>query len=143
MEINLTPAQHKYYGALNDKMRKLKGEAANIFRSAKDNHRTHTQILEDINQRVYNYQGFRRNKERYNMFAELPVRYRSAITAYIDGCLDMHMMHCIEWILYYDGKYIGNSRREKEETDAMYKLPDFDQSKVQGYHVYIGTGDKY
>jgi hypothetical protein len=142
-EITLTPGQHKYYGSINERLNRLKSEVANIFRTAKDSQLTHDAILQLISERVYQYKNINRNKEWYNVLTSLPEKHRNVITGYIDACLDLHRMYNIEWILYYDGKYIGNSKREKTATDAMYKNPSFDNSKVKGQHVYIGTENKY
>jgi len=143
-EITLTPAQHKYYGSINERLNKLKSEILWVMRKAKDNQLSHDSILEWITDRVYNYTSFSsRTKERYNVFNSLPEKYRNEVKGYLYGCLDLHLQTHIEWILYYDGQYIGHSKREKQATDAMYKNPSFDNSKVKGCHVYIGTENKY
>lgn len=142
-EITLTPNQHKYYGSINERLNRLKNEVIYIFREAKERQLTHDEILDMISERVYDCTSINRNKERYKVFASLPEKYRNTITGYIHACFDLHRTHFIEWILYYDGQYIGHSKREKTATDAMYKREDFAGDKVKGYHVYIGTENKY
>lgn len=139
----LTPAQHRYYGTINERLNRLKSEVINVMRKAKANQLTHSSILDWITDRVYNLESINRKKERYNVFNSLPEKYRNEVKGYIYGCLDLHRATHIEWILYYDGQYIGHSKREKEATDAMYKRADFSNDKVKGMHVYIGTENEY
>ena len=141
--ISLTPAQHKYYGSINERLNRLKSEVLSIFREAKEYQLSHDNILNRLTERVYEYRSINRNKEWFNVFTSLREKYRNEVKGYIYGCLDLHRQLHIEWILYYDGKYIGNSKREREATDAMYKNPDFKNDLVKGQHVYTGTENKY
>lgn len=132
-EINLTPGQHKYYGAIVEKSSYLKGQIISIFRDAKQYHYNLDKILSERQERVFNSPKFKK----------LPATYRGAIVGYFEGALDLFFSQNMEWVLYYDGVYIGNSKRENLATDQMYKNVNFDNNKVKGYHVYIGTEYRY
>jgi len=135
----LTAGQHKYYGKINERLNRLKGEILNIFTTAAKDKQSHDCILKAITDRVYNHKEFYRGKrQEVTTINKLPRPYRNEINGYIDACFALHRQN-LEWILYYDSKYIGNSKRNKKATDRMYKMKNFDTSKVTGHHAYIKT----
>jgi hypothetical protein len=126
---NLTPNQHKYYGKIVTDLNRLKGEVKSIFWMAKNDKLSFDSILLSVKERIY------QNK----VYLKLPRPYRNEVNGYLFACYDLYSDYNIEWVLYYDGKYIGNSKREREATNAMYKNVNFDNSKIIGKSVYINT----
>ena len=101
----------------------LKGRINYIFKSAKKNHTSHKDILQEIKIAVY-------KDDRYTT---LPNYMRSNIDGYIQANFNI-MYDYIEWSHWYDDKFIGKKLIFNDK---------FKQSKVKSNYVYIGTQKIY
>ena len=101
----------------------LKSDIKHIFKYARKEKRSHTQILESINLIVYTNQKY----------TTLPNYMQSKINGYIDANFDF-MYEFVEWVHWYDGKFVGKN---------LVFDSNYNQDKTVSNYVYIGTQDKY
>jgi len=101
----------------------LKHDIKNIFKHARKQNSTHSEICETITTMIYKNQKY----------TTLPKYMQSSINGYIFANFDF-MHEFVTWSHWYDGIFVG--------TNLKYGK-DFDQSKVVSDHVYNGTENKY
>ena len=102
----------------------LKGEIKSIFHFAKKCYYSHSEILSQIKDRVYDNDKFK----------TLPNYMQSRLNGYIDANFDIMYIDHIEWVHWYDGEFVHKN------------LPygkNFDQNKVVSNSVYKGTEKIY
>ena len=102
----------------------LKSDIKYIFKSAKQNHINHSDILKSIKERVY-------TDAKYTT---LPNYIKSNIKGYIEANFDIMYNH-LEWVHWYDGKFVG----KELPYNNNFKQDLIDNSA----HVYINTQDIY
>lgn len=103
--------------------RSLKHTIKRIFEAANDKFKTHKEILDELENLIYNEQKYQ----------TLPVYVKYGIRCYADAFFDMQYSY-LEWVHWYDGKFVGS------------KLPygeGFNQKLVESDYVYKGTQNKY
>ena len=101
----------------------LRRDINHIFKYARKEKRSHSQILESLRLDVYTNQKY----------TTLPKYMQSSIFGYIRANFDF-MKEFVEWVHWYDGKFVGKNLVYNNE---------FQQDKVISDHVYIGTEHKY
>ena len=102
----------------------IKSTVKSIFRSAKEDHTPHKEILSSLKLRVYNL-------PKYNT---LPNYMQSEINGYIHANFDIMREH-LEWVHWYDGKFVGT----KMKYDKNFKQHLINASE----HVYKNTENIY
>ena len=101
----------------------LKHDIKNIFKHARKQNSTHSEICETITTMIYKNQKY----------TTLPKYMQSSINGYIFANFDF-MHEFVTWSHWYDGIFVG--------TNLKYGK-DFDNDKVVGEFVYNGTENKY
>jgi len=101
----------------------LKNDIKNIFKHARKQNSTHSEICETIATMIYKNQKY----------TTLPKYMQSSINGYILANFDF-MHEFVTWSHWYDGIFVG--------TNLKYGK-DFDNDKVVGEFVYNGTENKY
>lgn len=97
-----------------------------IFNCAKKDHAPQSWILDQITSQIYN--------SKYNKYEYLTGNERSLLRGYTD-CLFDEMWNHLEWVHWYNGKFVGK--------DLPYG-EGFDQLLInKSAHVYKGTQDCY
>jgi len=101
----------------------LKHDIKHIFKHARKQNSTHSEICETITTMIYKNQKY----------TTLPNYMQSSINGYILANFDF-MHEFVTWSHWYDGIFVG--------TNLKYGK-DFDNNKVVGEFVYNGTENKY
>jgi hypothetical protein len=129
-ESKLTPGQHKYWGAINNKLNTLKDRVRSIYYSAKSCKWDSKQIQSRLNNEVRNTV----------LYGRLPQAQQARVEGYMDAMYNIVWDHWTEstWKI---GSIIVN---EHERNDLMKRDPALTWAHVTYYaRVWAGTKQIY